>query len=439
MTEYNNIAKRHRVEFDDGDVRWFRMERKIFTVEEQNGSRRKYHGAMQVRRPCPSEDITRIVAMGTSDVGDSGAAEQSSAVVAAAAIPPSPPPSPPSAGSEAVAAPPPESSSLVATSQVVSEASFPAAAPAAEQRSEPTEEQPNSLAILLTKLASDPPPSSSTKKPPKPKKVNKTAISRSHMYGTYTSTSEGVVLEGSWDEKKALVVDPSTRNPQKTFRYVVSKMATPVAPNEEDEVTQQPKKSMSDDEDDEEEGVIKNPNCTGGFYALAADGSGFEHFEDDMMLRTYDEPEGDDDEEEADNDKGAAAAAAAGEAGLESSSSKSGGSSSSSLKVKAVGWNNGGFFRIQGTATATSPGSTEMTLALTKEYISEENFDDEVVVFDRGLAGYDNDDGHIRVYYEGNTYLLPEVRAFAMSQTFLVLSSPLSFLWSCITLILFRA
>lgn len=217
------------------------------------------------------------------------------------------------------------------------------------------------------------------------------------MSGSYTSTDEGVVLEGFWDEKKATVNDPTVRNPKKTFKYVVSKMPTPVASNDEDEGGKKPppeKAAESNEEEDEdEEGVIKDPNCVGGFYGLAADGSGFEHFEDDMMLRTY--PEHEDDEEDGDDEE------------TGKSVPGKGPSKSSSLMIKAVGWNSGGFFRMHGTATGSS-GSSQMTLALMKEYMSEDAFDEEAIIFDRGLAGYDNDDGHIRVYYEGNTYLVPQ-------------------------------
>lgn len=49
MLEFNPAVKRHRVAFDDGDERWFRMERKIFTTE-LNGEKVTYRGEMKLRR-----------------------------------------------------------------------------------------------------------------------------------------------------------------------------------------------------------------------------------------------------------------------------------------------------------------------------------------------------------------------------------------------------
>jgi hypothetical protein len=49
VVEFNAAVKRHRVAFDDGDERWFRMERKIFSTEV-NGKKVTYRGEMKVRR-----------------------------------------------------------------------------------------------------------------------------------------------------------------------------------------------------------------------------------------------------------------------------------------------------------------------------------------------------------------------------------------------------
>jgi hypothetical protein len=389
------------------------MERKIFTLEEKDGSRREYHGDMQVRRSSTTknnaveedEDGSRqgtdveinsinipLPPGNTSRTSQAVGARQEQAAVAsrvdnrskatAEAIPPSPPPSPPPFS---VAEPSPPLPTPTGTASVVPSSESPALPP--QINSNPSS-VPSSSAFFA------PSSSSSAKKPPKSKKVNKTVISRSHMYGTYSVAPDGIVLAGSWDEKKSLVIDPSTRNPQKTFKYVVSRMATPVAADD----AEKSRLSAGGDDDDEEGGVIKNPNCVGGFFALTADGSGFEHFEDEMMLRTYPDEGGEDDSERQ------------GDASVNVTSS--------SLKVKAVGWNSGGFFRIQGSAF---PSDTEglMTLALAKEYISEDYFNEEAVVFDRGLAGYDNDDGHIRVFFEGSTYLVPEVFDAVLYLTFL--------------------
>jgi hypothetical protein len=54
VTEYNPEAKRHKVEFDDGDERWFRMERKIFSFENEDGSKITYQGEMQLKRHQPT-------------------------------------------------------------------------------------------------------------------------------------------------------------------------------------------------------------------------------------------------------------------------------------------------------------------------------------------------------------------------------------------------
>lgn len=49
VVEFNPVVKRHRVAFDDGDERWFRMERKIFTTD-LNGEKVTYRGEMKLRR-----------------------------------------------------------------------------------------------------------------------------------------------------------------------------------------------------------------------------------------------------------------------------------------------------------------------------------------------------------------------------------------------------
>lgn len=49
VTAFNSEGKRHKVEFDDGDCRWFRMERKIFTLEDGE-KQLSWEGEMKVRR-----------------------------------------------------------------------------------------------------------------------------------------------------------------------------------------------------------------------------------------------------------------------------------------------------------------------------------------------------------------------------------------------------
>jgi hypothetical protein len=48
VSEYNLGSKRYKVEFDDGDIRWYKMERKIFDLEEGDEVV-SFHGQMQIK------------------------------------------------------------------------------------------------------------------------------------------------------------------------------------------------------------------------------------------------------------------------------------------------------------------------------------------------------------------------------------------------------
>lgn len=58
ITEWNPAVKRHKVVFADGDIRWFRMERKIFSTEV-DGKKVMHQGEMKLRRDAAVADGAR--------------------------------------------------------------------------------------------------------------------------------------------------------------------------------------------------------------------------------------------------------------------------------------------------------------------------------------------------------------------------------------------
>lgn len=236
VTDYNSESKRHKVEFDDGDVRWYRMERKIFSIEEGNGASVSFRGHMQIRPVFSKADHISFC----SDRSD---------ILFSPKLSPTP----------TILDELPEKMQLIQTSN-----------------SSEREEHAHRSSCM---------PDSSNKskkqKSSKAKKNIKCVLVRTHMIGTLTMTDFSFgkcTLEGFWDESKKQVSDILKRDQNKTFRYVQSALPSPVAILE----------NCEQEEGEREYSPFEGGNCSGWFSALMTSGEKkYQQFEDAMMLRVY--------------------------------------------------------------------------------------------------------------------------------------------------------
>lgn len=369
VTEYNHEQKRHKVEFDDGDVRWFRMERKIFEVEEPDGTKLTYEGEMQVRRLAQDVAMSPVENHPKSPEGSSTAA-----TVTPSAVPPSPPPSPPPAApSPKLAKPsdpsPPSSpqqstdepnASEVADVEPEAEAEAeaePVAAEAEAEKAEGGSVKPDPTEAAAAGAAEGAPAKSEevkSKPKTKPKKINKNVKSRSSLVGTMTRRSDGASeIEGWWDEVAKRARDPEKRKPSQTFKYTFSDSGD----------LKRPSGSEGSESDSEDEYAFEGANCFGHFFAMAAsEEEGYQKYEDDMKLRFYADEE--DDETESD------------------------GESEGILQVRGVGSCAGGGYRVTGTAVPANPKdpSGPMNIDLKKEFLHLAYFEQENAKCDKAVA-----------------------------------------------------
>jgi len=296
VVEFNAAVKRHRVAFDDGDERWFRMERKIFSTEV-NGKKVTYRGEMKVRRDAA--------------VAGAGLAGMRSPGEGSAASP-----------------------------QGKHEGKAPAAAEAPASKPKP--------------------------KPKKAKKIDKSIINRAYMTGTLTTTGGTSVIEGWWDESKKVVQDPAKRDPQKTFQLTKANEASLIPPHED---TPQAEGSSDSDEED----YFSGGNCVGWFTAMTAGDSSYDAFDDDLELHLK-------------LDDGSDAEAEAGE----------------EYAVRGMGCNSGGTYRVSGSAVSGK-------VALLREYISEEYFEEEKAKFNKFVSGDgDRDESLVEFTLGAKRFLVSE-------------------------------
>jgi hypothetical protein len=177
VSAYDPETKRHLIVFDDGDERWYRMERKIFSMEDSDGTKRAYHGEMQVRRQGP----TTLSKVSQATLRDEGL-------------------------------------HLSDTREFVISADFGTVAYS------PTA---TSFSKITGKV-----------KVSKSKKSKKQVLVRTHMNGKLTMIGTTATIKGFWDESKKQVSDESKRDLKKIFHLEQCGAPTAVPPASPPEVLQ---------------------------------------------------------------------------------------------------------------------------------------------------------------------------------------------------------